>query len=73
LATWAAWRNKKLVLLLATTALLAFCVLAAFSIGAGYILGGGAMLWALLVRVDADPDKGSNGISFVRPNRQSGA
>jgi hypothetical protein len=52
LATWAAWRNRKLVLLLATVALLAFCVLAAFSIGAGYVLGGGAMLWALLVRFE---------------------
>jgi len=46
--TWAAWRNKKRALLLATAALLAFCVLAGFTIGGGYLLGGGAMLLALL-------------------------
>jgi hypothetical protein len=57
LATWAAWRNKKLLLLLATAALLAFCVLSGFSIGRGYVLGGGAMLWALLVRFDAEPER----------------
>lgn len=56
-ATWAAWRNKKLALSLSTAALLAFCILAGFSIGGGYIVGGAAMLWALLVRVDAEPDR----------------
>ena len=56
LATWAAWHNKKLVLLLTTGALLTFCVLAGFSIGGSYLLGGGALLWALLVRFAADPE-----------------
>jgi hypothetical protein len=37
-----------------------FCVLAGFSIGRGYIPGGGAMLWALLVRFDAEPEKESS-------------
>ena len=55
-ATWAAWRNKRLALSLSTVALLAFCVLAGFSIGQGYIVGGGAMLCALLVRLDVEPD-----------------
>ena len=51
--TWAAWRNKKRALLLATAALLAFCVLAGFTIGGGYLLGGGAMLLALLTAKSA--------------------
>ena len=56
LAMWAAWRNKRLALLVSTAALLAFCVLAGFSIGRGYVLGGGAMVWALLVLFDAEPE-----------------
>ena len=59
LATWAVWYDKKRALLLATAALLVFCVLAGFSIGPGYVPGGGAMLWALLVRFDAEPIKPS--------------
>ena len=55
LATWGAWRDKRLALGLSTAALLAFCVLAGFSIGTGYLWGGTAMLWALLIRLDAKP------------------
>jgi len=57
LATWAAWRNKQLLLSLTTALLLAFCVLTGFSIGTGYFPAAGAMLWALLVRFDAEPDR----------------
>lgn len=55
-ATWAAWRKSRLGLLLATTLFLAFCVLAGFSVGPAYILGGGAMIWALIVLLDVEPD-----------------
>ena len=56
LGVWAAWRNKQLLLSLTTAMLLVFCVLAGFSIGRGYFPAAGAMLWALLVRFDAEPD-----------------
>jgi hypothetical protein len=55
-ATWATWRKNRLGLALATSAFLAFCVLAGFSIGPAYILGGGAMIWALIVLFDVEPD-----------------
>ena len=54
-ATWAAWRNSRLSLSLSTGALVAFCILAGFSIGRGYLPAAGAMVWALLVRLDAEP------------------
>ena len=53
LATWVAWRNRRLALSLATAALLAFCVLTGLSMGWGYLPGAGAMLWALIVCLDA--------------------
>jgi hypothetical protein len=55
-AMWAAWRKHRLGLLLATSAFLAFCLLAGFSVGPAYILGGGAMIWALIVLLDVQPD-----------------
>lgn len=55
-AAWAAWRNRKITLSVATGALLAFCLLAGFSIGRGYIPGGGLMLWALLALFDAESE-----------------
>lgn len=55
--TWAAWRNRRLPLLLATAALLVFCFVTGFSIGRGYVLGGGALLWALLIRFAGEPER----------------
>jgi hypothetical protein len=53
--SWAAWRGRRWLLLVATAVVGLFSLVTGFSIGAGFVPSFGLLVWAFIASLDADP------------------